>query len=151
MNARYVVTGALTSLVNLLLHGPVYFLFLKQFFAGHPGGSEELQRQLVKGPDHMVIWALALSALAFGYLITTVVYWSGAKDWVTGLRTGAVVGPLLWGGVNFGLYASSNNFSLAGTVVDLVCSAACVTISASFAAAVLQPHPAARSVRRQAT
>jgi hypothetical protein len=134
MKARFALTGLLTSLVNLLLHALSYFLVLKQFFAAHPGGTQEFQRQLVKDADEMVIWALALSALAFGYLITTIVRWSGAKDWPSGLKTGAIVGPLMWGGFNFGLYASANNFSLAGTLVDLVVSALCVTISAGFAA-----------------
>ena len=134
MQARFVLTGLLTSFVNLLLHSLTYFLLLKQFFAAYPAGTEEFRRQLVKDADHMVLWALGLSALAFGYLITTVVLWSGARSWSAGLRTGTIVGTLLWAGVNFGLYASSNNFSLAGTVADLVSSALCVTLSAGFAA-----------------
>lgn len=134
MKARFALTGLLTSLVNLALHSLVYFLLLKQFFAAHPAGTEEFQRQLVKGPEHLVLWALALSALAFGYFITTVVHWSGAKNWSAGLRAGAIMGTLFWAGVNFGLYASSNNFSLAGTLADLACSALCMTLSAGFAA-----------------
>ncbi|MCL4755183.1 MAG: hypothetical protein KJ015_33845 [Myxococcales bacterium] len=94
----------------------------------------------------MVLWALALSALAFGYFITTVVHWSGAKNWSGGLRAGAIMGTLFWAGVNFGLYASSNNFSLAGTLADLACSALCMTLSAGFAAWLLhsgqRPHEA---------
>jgi hypothetical protein len=147
MNARFALTGLLTSIVNLALHALTYFLALKQFFAAHPAGSEEFQRQLVKGADQMVMWALALSALALGYLITTVVHWSGARDWASGLKTGAIVGTLLWGGVNFGLYSSSNNFSLASTLADLVSSALCVTVSAGFAAWLLH----AKREQREAT
>lgn len=144
MNARFALTGLLTSLVNLALHSLTYFLLLREFFAAHPAGTEEFRRQLVKDADHLVLWALALSALAFGYLITTVVHWSGARTWSTGLRTGAITGSLLWGGVNFGLYASSNNFSLAGTLADLVCSASCLTLSAGFAAWLLHAGPRLR-------
>ena len=134
MKTRFALTGLLTSLVNLALHALTYFLVLKQFFEAHPAGTEDLRRQLVKDADQMVLWSLALSGLAFGYLITTVVHWSGAKGWSSGLKTGAIVGTLLWAGVNFGLYASSNNFSLAGTLADGVRSALCVTVSSGFAA-----------------
>lgn len=111
MTARFVLTGLLTSLVHFVLHALGYFLVLKQVFSAHPGGTEALQRQLVKGADQMVLWALALSGLAFGYLITTAVRWSGASSWASGVKTGAIVGTLLWAGVNFGLYSSSNHFS----------------------------------------
>ncbi|MBI3207010.1 MAG: hypothetical protein HYZ29_36065 [Myxococcales bacterium] len=135
MTARFAITGLLTSLVNFMLHALTYFLLLEQFFAAHPAGTEEFRRQLVKA--EMVPWALGLSALAFGSLITTVVHWSGAKSWSSGLKTGAIMGTLLWAGFNFGLYGSVNNFSLAGTLADLVSSAACVTLSSGFAAWVL--------------
>ncbi|MCK6534849.1 MAG: hypothetical protein L6Q84_17900 [Polyangiaceae bacterium] len=149
MNARFALTGLLTTLVHFVLHALAYFLVLRQVFAAHPGGTEALQRQLVKGADHMVLWALALSALAFGYLITTAVRWSGASSWASGLKTGAIVGTLLWAGVNFGLYSSSNHFSLVGTLADLVSSALCMALSAGFAARLLhsgrargEPQPA---------
>lgn len=134
MNAKFIVTGLLTSLLNLILHAAMFFLFLKDFFAAFPAGSEEFQRQLKKGTNEMVLWALLLSALALGYLITLVIRWSGAQTWRAGLRNGLLLGFLYWGGMNFGLYASVNNFSLAGTLMDLVCSALCMAISASFAA-----------------
>ncbi len=134
MQARFLLTGVLTSVLNLVLHTGLYVLFLKDFFAAHPAGSPELVRQLQRGLDELVLWALALSALALGYFITVVVRWSGAKDFVSGLKSGAIMGSLYWAGINFGLYASSHNFSLPSTLVDLVCSAFCMTISAGFAA-----------------
>ena len=152
MNARFALTGLLTSVVNLVLHAGTYFLLLERFFAEHPAGTEEFRRQLVKDADHMVLWALALSALAFGTFITTAVRWSGARDWGSGLKTGAIMGTLVWSGVNFGLYASSNNFSLAGTLADLAGSALCMTLSAGFAAWLLhagrRQHDATTPVTR---
>lgn len=139
MSARFVVTGLLTSLVNLVLHVGFYVLFLKDFFAAHPAGSPEFLRQLNRGLSELIPWSLAASALALGFLVTLVVKWSGAKGFVSGLRTGALFGFLYWAGINFGLYASSNNFSLPSTLADLVCSALCMTISAGFAAWALNP------------
>ncbi|MBK8259292.1 MAG: hypothetical protein IPK82_42375 [Polyangiaceae bacterium] len=144
MNAKFIVTGLLTSLLNLILHAAIFFLFLKDFFAAFPSGSEEFRRQLHKGTNDMVLWALLLSALALGYFITLMIRWSRAQTWRAGLRDGLLVGVLYWGGMNFGLYASVNNFSLAGTLMDLVCSALCMAISASFAAWMLgRSRPAA--------
>lgn len=150
MNAKLIVTGLLTSLLNLLLHATVFLLFLKDFFVAHPAGSEEFQRQLKKGGDEMVVWALLVSALALGAFITLVIRWSGAQTWRAGLRDGLLVGVLYWGGMNFGLYASANNFSLEGTLMDLVCSALCMAVSAAFAASMVgrftrvpEPRPGA--------
>lgn len=142
MALRFVLTGLLTAVVNLVAHALTYFLLLARVFAEYPGGSASLQQQLVK--RDLVLWALGVSALAFGFLITTVVQWSGARNGAAGLRIGAIVGLLLWGGVNFGLYASSNNFSLVGTLADLICSSSCVTLSAGVAAAMLHRRHGSR-------
>ncbi len=146
--ARFVVTGLTTSLLNLVLHAAVYVVFLKDFFAAHPAGSPEFLQQLNKGMDQLVPWSLALSALALGFFVTIVVRWSGAATFGSGLRAGLVVGGLYWAGINFGLYASSNMFSLASTLVDLVCSALCMAASAAFAAWMLhrmRVHPAKKA------
>lgn len=142
---RFVVTGLLTSLLNLVLHAGLFALFVKDFFAAYPAGPPEFLRQLNRGLDELVGWALALSALALGFFITVVVRWSRAEGFVAGLRTGAIMGTLHWAGINFGLYSSSRHFSLPSTVVDLVTSALCMTVSAGFAAWMLRPAPPVRA------
>ncbi|HSO33632.1 MAG TPA: hypothetical protein VLT33_13960 [Labilithrix sp.] len=146
MNARFVLTGLLTSALNLLLHAGLFVGFLKDFFEAHPAGSPEFLRQLNRGLDELVPWALVASALALGFFITVVVRWSGAKGAVSGLKSGAVMGLLYWAGINFGLYASSHNFSLPSTLADLVCSALCMTLSAGFAAWMLNRSSTHRTV-----
>jgi hypothetical protein len=131
---RFVLAGLTTSLLNLILHGGVYALFLKDFYAAYPAGPPEFLRQLNKGVDELVPWSLALSALSLGFFVTIVVGWSGAKTFGSGLRAGLLFGGLYWAGIDFGLYASSNNFSLPSTLVDIVCSALCMALSAAFAA-----------------
>lgn len=144
---RFVLTGLATSFVNLALHGVIYFVFLRGFYAAHPGGSEELQKQLVKGGDQLVVWSLLLSALALGFFITVVVRWSGAKTFASGLGAGLLFGGLYWAGMDFGLYASSNTFSLASTLVDIACSTLCMATSAGFAAWMLHRGDARRTSR----
>jgi len=145
MNARFILTGLLTSALNLLLHVALFVVFLKDFFAAHPAGSPEFLRQLNRGMGELVPWALAASALALGFFITIVVRWSGAKGAVSGLKVGAIMGSLYWAGINFGLYASSHNFSLPSTFADLVCSALCMALSAGFAAWMLNRRGAHRA------
>lgn len=134
MAKRFLITGLITSVINLLLQASAYFFFLKGFFEAHPAGSEEFLAQLNRKPEELIPWAMVATSLLMGYLITTVMKWSGASNFVSGLKNGAILAFLFWGSVNFGLYASSNFFSQAGVFVDLLCSATAMTVSAAFAA-----------------
>jgi hypothetical protein len=134
---RFVQAAAAAIVVNLALHVAIYFLFLRSFFAAHPGGSEELARLLVRPPEELVGWALAVSAVTMGLLITTVMRWAGARTFAAGLRQGAILGTLFWASVNYGIYSSSRQFSAAGAFADLLCSAAVMTAASAVAAWVL--------------
>jgi hypothetical protein len=134
MNARFIITGLLTSALNLLLHGAAYALILKDFYRSHPAGSEAFVKELHRSPDELIGWAMAATSLTMGFFITMVMKWSGAKTLVAGLRSGALVGFLFWSSVNFGLYASSRSFSRESVFVDLASSGLCMTIAAAFAA-----------------
>lgn len=134
MHLRFFVTALSTSVVNLVLHALTFVVFLKDFFRAHPAGSAEFLKQLNKDLDQLVPWAMALSALSLGFLITLVIHWSGARTFAAGLRSGVMTALLYWAGINFGLYASSNLFSLPSALMDLVVSAGCMTFSAGFAA-----------------
>jgi len=138
MSTKGFVLAALAAIaVNLALHVAIYFLFLKAFFEAHPGGTQELTRLLVRPPDELVGWALALSAVTMGLLIATVMRWAGARTLAAGLRSGAILGTLFWASVNYGLYASSHQFSAAGAFADFLCSAAVMTVASAVAAWVL--------------
>ena len=128
------MSGLVTSATNLVLHAAVYFLFLKEFFRSHPAGSQEFVKQLHRGPDELVGWAMAVTSLAMGFLITTMIKWSRATTFISGLKRGLVLGLLFWASVNFGLYASSNYFSMESVFVDYACSAAVMTVAAAVSA-----------------
>ena len=128
------ISGLVTSATNLVLHAAAYFVFLKEFFRSHPAGSEEFVKQLHRGPDELVGWAMAVTSLAMGFLITTMIKWSRATTFLSGLKKGFVLGLLFWASVNFGLYASSNYFSMESVFVDYACSAAVMTVAAAVSA-----------------
>jgi hypothetical protein len=134
MKARFVAISFATALINLVLHAGTFFIFLKDFYAAYPAGSAAYLQQLNRPANELVIWALLLSSVAFGFLITTAIKWSGARTFGSGLKKGLVLGLLFWTAINFGLYSAQNIFSLPGVFADLVCSVLAMTISAAASA-----------------
>ena len=134
MNKRFFLSGLVTTVISLVLHALAYIVILKDFFQSHPAVSDEFMKQLSRPPDQLIVWAMAVTSLSMGFLITLVIKWSGARTIVSGLRYGFIVALLFWGSVNFGLYASSNHFSQASVFVDYACSVTVMTISAATAA-----------------
>jgi hypothetical protein len=134
MNRKILISGLITSAVNLILQASIYFSFLKKFFASHPAGSDEYMKQLNRPPEELVIWALLVSALAFGFFITTTIKWSGANSFGSGLKYGFILGVLFWTAMNFGLYSAQNIFSLPSVFADLGCSVFSMTISGAVSA-----------------
>jgi len=137
MNKNFIFAGFVTTIINLTIHAGVFFIFLKDFYAAHPVGSTEYLEQLNRPADQLIIWALLVSSLAFGFLITTTIKWSGAITFGAGLKNGFVLGFLFWTAINFGLFSAQNIFSLPSVFADLACSVFSMTISAGVSAWIL--------------
>ncbi len=137
MSKNFILSGLAASISNLVLNAGAYFLVLKDVFEAHPPVSAAFQKQLVRPPDQLVGWAMAATTLTMGFFIATVIKWSGARTFVSGLKYGFVVAFLYWSSINFGLYASSNHFSQTGVLADLPCSITAMTISAAISAWIL--------------
>lgn len=134
MNKKFLFSGLVTTTIGLALHALAYMAILKDFYHSHPAVSEEFMKQLSRPPDQLIVWAMVVTSFSTGFLTTLVMKWSGAKTFVSGLQNGFLFALLFWGSVNFGLYASSNHFSLASVFVDYACSVTATTISAAVAA-----------------
>jgi hypothetical protein len=134
MKANFIISGLVTTFVNLLLNALAYVLVLRDLYQAYPVISEEFMKQLHRGPDQLIGWAMAVTSLAMGFLITIIIQWSGARDFVSGLKKGAIIGLLFWASVNFGLYASSRFFSQETVFVDYICSATAMTLSGAVSA-----------------
>jgi len=132
MNKKFLITGLITTVINLVLNAVAYIFILKNFYQSHPAVSEEFMKQLNR--QQLIVWAMVITALATGFLITLIMKWSGAKTFGKGLQYGTIFSLLFWGSVNFGLYASSNIFSEASVFVDYACSVSAMTISCAFSA-----------------
>lgn len=134
MNKNFLLTGFVTTLINLVLHSVAYFVFLKDFYATHPVGTQEYLKQLNRPPDQLVIWSLLVSSLAFGFFITTAIKWSGARTFKSGLQYGFMLSFLFWTSINFGLFSAQNIFSLPSVFADLACSVFAMTIASAVSA-----------------
>ena len=132
MNKKFLISGLITTVINLLLNALAYIVILKDFYHSHPTVSEEFMKQLHR--QQLIVWAMVITSLSMGFLITTVMKWSGAKTFASGLKYGFIFAFLFWSSINFGLYASSNHFSEASVFVDSACSVTAMTISAAVAA-----------------
>ena len=134
MNKKFLISCLITSVINLLLNAAAYVFILKDFYQSHPAVSEEFRNQLSRPLDQLIMWAMVVTSLSMGFLITIVMKWAGANTFVSGLKYGFVFSLLFWGSVNFGLYASSNFFSTTSVFIDYACSVTVMTIAAAVAA-----------------
>ena len=131
MNKKFIITGFITTVVNLLLHMAAYIFLLKDVYRSYPAVSEEFRNQLSRPLDQLIMWAMVVTSLSMGFLITIVMKWAGANTFVSGLKYGVVFSLLFWGSVNFGLYASSNFFSTTSVFIDYACSVTVMTIASA--------------------
>jgi hypothetical protein len=134
MNKNFLLAGLMTSVSSLLLNAAAYVLVLKDVYRAHPAVSEEFMKQLHRPPGQLIVWAIAVTSLAMGFLVATAMKWSGARTIASGLKRGFVFAALFWGAVNFGLYGSSNFFSQEAVFVDYACSVTAMTLSGALAA-----------------
>lgn len=132
---KFLFTALITAIVLFILNSVAYLVFLKNFFQAHPAVSKEFMSQLYRPNDQLLWWAIIVSAVAIGFLVTTVIYWSGARSFAAGLGAGLIFGFLLLCSVDFGLLSSTNNFTTAGAIADLVCSTTTVAIASAVSAA----------------
>ena len=94
--------------------------------------------------DAYLEWAIALGNLSLAALVTLgIESRAGAPTLTTGLMTGAVIGFLVWFGVDFILYGITNVWGLASTIVDPFLSAINIGIAGAVVAAVLARIPKA--------
>ena len=134
MNKKFLLAGIVTTVVLFVLNAIVFVAFLDNFFHAHPAVSKEFMDKLYRPQNELIVWATVLCSVAVGFLVTTVISWSGARTFSAGLRSGFIFGILFLVSVDMGLYASTNNFTLEGALADLACSTVTITLSSAVAA-----------------
>ena len=134
MNKKFILATLVTTVVLFLLNAIFYAAILKDFFHDHPAVSTEFANQLYKPDDQIIIWAVVLCSVSIGLLLTLVMNWAGARSFVAGIKKGFLFASLFLFTVDFGLLASTNNFTTAGAFADIICSTTALTISCGISA-----------------
>ncbi|MCX6239763.1 MAG: hypothetical protein NTY07_19830 [Bacteroidia bacterium] len=71
--------------------------------------------------EDMIWWAMILSNLAFGFLLSIVFSWSNTKGMMAGAKVAGVIGLLLSLSFDFSIYSMSNVFfNLITVFVDII-------------------------------
>jgi ABC-type Mn2+/Zn2+ transport system permease subunit len=96
MTKKFLLASLATAVLAFILNGLAYYLFLKNFFQSHPAISPEFIKQLYRPDEELVIWALVASMLALGFLITTVIKWSGARTFTSGIKSAFIFAFLMY-------------------------------------------------------
>ncbi len=139
MDTKRLLIGTIVGGVTLRLVG---YLIIERafvdFYAANVGSATGAFR------DPGLQWAYALSSLSLAALVTLgIVSRAGAPTIGRGFTTGAVIGFLVWFGVDFGLYGYANLFNLTATVVDPLLETIHHGIAGAVIAAVLARIPKA--------
>lgn len=133
MNIKRLSIGSITGLVVLYVVGLLFWeMLFADFFAANRGSAEGVER------EQQIIWAIALGSLFYAALITILMdARSGSSSLVDGLKTGALVGFLLWGTTDFILFGFTNFSNLTATIADTALEAVRGGIAGGVIAVVL--------------
>ena len=133
MNIKRIVIGTVAGAVTLFILGYLIFeMAFGEFYAANMGSATGVER------DNPVMWASALASISYGLLLTLAIDTRGGSvTVVNALKTGAIVGFLVWFTVDFTFYGIFNLTNLTLAVVDPLLELVHAGIAAAVIAAVL--------------
>jgi len=113
MDTKRLVIGTIVGGITLFLVGQlIWVLAFAGFFAANAGSATGVSR------DSILIWALAVGNLSLAALLTLAIGWARATSIAQGFKIAAIVGFLVWLGVDLIHYGVSNVSNLTATIVD---------------------------------
>lgn len=108
---RGTVFGGITFFI---LGWLVYGILLAGFMAANSNACA------ARPNNEMVWWAIILSNLILGFLVSLILKWSGAKAIADGFKTGALIGLLIGLYVDLMSYSMTTMFNFQAMLVDVV-------------------------------
>ncbi len=102
------------GIVYFFLGWIMYGILLADFTANN------FNQSTVRPNGEMIWWAIVVSSLIFGFLLTMALKWSGSKGIVSGLKTGFLFGLLLGLSIDLSNYSMSTAFNnITALLVDV--------------------------------
>ena len=133
MDTKRFVIGTLAGGITMYLVGYlIWDLAFADFFAANAGSAMGVIRETD------LVWAIVLGTLSLAALVTLAVgRRAGSSTIVDGFKIGAIVGFLVWFGVDFIYYGFTNISNLTATIVDPLLEIVRTGIGGAVIAAVL--------------
>ncbi len=130
MNTKRIVIGTLAGGITMFLLGYlIWSLIFADFFAAN-------RMDVAREP--FLVWAIVLGTFSLAALVTLAVEsQAGTSTILDGFKIGAIVGFLVWFGVDFIHYGVSNLSNLTATIIDPLLEAVRTGISGAVIVAVL--------------
>jgi len=131
---KILLAGLAGGVTTFLLGWLVYGILLSGFFEANQGTATGVS----KSPEEMVMWAMIVGNLAWGFLLALVYgRWANISTFQTGAIAGAVIGFLAALSYGFIFFATSNIMNLTATIVDPLAYAVMSAIAGGVVALVL--------------
>lgn len=129
MKTNKILLGGITGgIAYFFLGWLIYGILLMDYM-------QEFTNTTISRPDEeMIWWAMILSNLAMGFLLSIVFAWSNTKTLFNGAKVAAIIGGLFAVSVDFSFYSMTTIYSvLTPIIVDII---AYVVMSAITGAAI---------------
>ena len=133
MNSKnYFLAGILGGIVHFLLGWLIYGMLLMDYMEENAGPALGVNRV------DMLLWSIGLGSLLYGFFLSYIFSCVGqVKTAATGAKSGAWVGFLVAGAIDFTMYGTTNISTLNAVAVDIVAATVLASITGAVVAWVL--------------
>ena len=133
MNSKnYFLAGILGGIVYFLLGWLVYGMLLMNYMEENAGLALGVNRV------EMLLWSIGLGSLLYGFFLSYIFSCVGqVKTAAAGAKSGAWVGFLVAGAIDFIMYGSTNISTLNAVAVDILAATVLASITGAVVAWVL--------------
>ena len=133
MNSKnYFLAGILGGIVYFLLGWLIYGMLLMDYMEENAGLALGVNRV------EMLLWSIGLGSLLYGFFLSYIFSCVGqVKTAAAGAKSGAWVGFLVAGAIDFTMYGTTNISTLNAVAVDIVAATVLTSITGSVVAWVL--------------
>jgi len=113
MDAKRLLTGAVGGGLAMFAIG---WLVFDKAFGSFYDASSSLPASAIR--DTPILWAWVAGSVALAILVTFALTWAGATSFGSGFKVGAIVGFLVWLGVDLLRYSNIHDLNLTVTLLD---------------------------------
>lgn len=132
MVKKILLAGIAGGVIFFLLGWLFYGILFMNFMSENAGSATGVAK------EPMLIWALALGDLCWGFLLAVVFgCWTEIRTWLAGAKAGAIIGLLTGAGTDFMIYGTSNLYNCTALIVDVIIMVVMTAISGAVVALIL--------------